>query len=360
MLYLIFIFGEIKSLFMKRIIILSLACLLFTCKEEPKAYATVSGKIENYDEGKIIRIFQGRTFNKIITLNDDGTFMDTLKVESGDYNFQHGSKYGQIYLENDFESSFTTDYENFAESIVYSGDGADINNFTVKSFLISQEHFDAKLFSMGTKEDLDTAIKNYNNAYNELKNKYPKVDSVHFAIVDKNVERTEKQITSYLGSRLAMRAKFPKGSPSPLFENYENFAGGNTSLTDLKGKYVYMDIWATWCGPCKVEIPSLKKLEKDFEGKNIQFVSISIDEGRGYKGDAAAAYEGWKRMIKNSELVGIQLIADNGFKSEFMKAYQINSIPRFLLIDPEGNIVNADAPRPSNPQITELLNSLDI
>ncbi|MFK8059036.1 MAG: TlpA family protein disulfide reductase [Polaribacter sp.] len=67
------------------------------------------------------------------------------------------------------------------------------------------------------------------------------------------------------------------GSPSPKFNGYENNAGGKTSLEDLKGKYVYIDVWATWCGPCIAEIPSLKKVEKDFHNKNIEFVSISID-----------------------------------------------------------------------------------
>ncbi|MCA0152897.1 TlpA family protein disulfide reductase [Winogradskyella vincentii] len=345
---------------MKQLLILGLALSLIACKEEPKDYATISGKIENFDETQSIRIFQGRNYSKIIELNDDGSFKDTLKVVSGDYNFQHGNKYGQIYLENNFESSFTTDYESFAESIVYEGDGSDINNFTVKSFLISNEYFDSNLFSMGTQEDLDNALNNYNNAYKALKEKYFKVDSTHFAIVDENVERTAKQISSYMSSRLAMRANFPKGSSSPVFTDYENFKGNNTSLTDLKGKYVYIDVWATWCGPCKVEIPSLKKLEKQFEDRNIQFVSISVDEGRGYQGDAAAAYEGWKKMVKDKELGGIQLIADNGFNSTFIKDYKINSIPRFILIDPDGNIVNADAPRPSNPQLVELLNSLII
>merc|ERR1711916_38022 len=65
-----------------------------------------------------------------------------------------------------------------------------------------------------------------------------------------------------------------KGMPSPKFVNYENNAGGKTSLDDLQGKYVYIDVWATWCGPCIQEIPSLKKIEKQYHNKNIEFVSI--------------------------------------------------------------------------------------
>ena len=59
--------------------------------------------------------------------------------------------------------------------------------------------------------------------------------------------------------------------------NLPNQNGETISLSDLKGKYVYIDVWATWCGPCIAEIPSLKKVEKLYHNKNIEFVSISID-----------------------------------------------------------------------------------
>ena len=109
-----------------------------------------------------------------------------------------------------------------------------------------------------------------------------------------------------------------------------------------------------------IVINNSKELEKQFEDRNIQFVSISIDDGRGYKGDVRAAYKGWKKMIKDKNLGGVQLLADNGFNSQFMKDYRVNSIPRFIILDPQGKIVNADAPRPSNPELVELLNSLNI
>jgi len=345
---------------MKQLLILCLAISILACKEEPKDYATISGKIENPDESKTLKIFQGRNYEKTITLNDDGTFKDTLKVEAGDYNFQHGKEYGQIYLKNDNESSFETDNNSFADSMVFKGDASDINNFSVQSFLVAKNHFSEDLISSGTKEEVEKALESYKAAYEDIKNKYADVDSTHIARMNQSVENTVQQINRFMAAKLATREALPKGSPSPSFENYENFAGGELSLSDLKGKYVYFDIWATWCGPCIKEIPSLKKVEEQYEGKNIAFVSISVDEGRGYKGDKAAAHAGWKKMVADKDLGGIQLIADNGFQSEFVKNYQINGIPRFILVDPEGNIVNADAPRPSSSDLVELFDELGI
>ncbi|MBT8273023.1 MAG: TlpA family protein disulfide reductase, partial [Bacteroidia bacterium] len=143
-----------------------------------------------------------------------------------------------------------------------------------------------------------------------------------------------------------------KGMPSPVFENYENHKGGEMSLTDLKGKYVYVDVWATWCGPCKREIPYLKEVEAKYHNNNIEFVSTSIDK--------AKDHSAWVEMVKDKELGGIQLFADNDWNSKFVTDYAIEGIPRFLLIDPEGNIVTADAPRPSDPKLVKLFEELKL
>ncbi|MBU2929915.1 TlpA family protein disulfide reductase [Winogradskyella psychrotolerans] len=345
---------------MKRLLLPCIAVTLFACKGEPKDYVTLSGKIANPDESKTLKIFNRRNYEKAITLNDDGTFKDTLKLEAGDYNFQHGKEYGQIYLENDNETSFETDYNSFIDSMVFKGDASDLNNFSVQSFLISKTYFTEQLVGISDMEKVNEAITNYKSAYDDLKNKYSEVDSSHIAIMDRNINMSVEQITKFMERKIATLSAFPKGSPSPVFENYENYAGGTTSLSDLKGKYVYIDLWATWCGPCIKEIPSLKKVEKQYEGKNIEFVSISLDEGRSYKGDAEEAYKGWKKMINEKELGGMQLIADNGFESQFIRDYKVNGIPRFILIDPDGNIVSSDAPRPSTSALVELFNELNI
>lgn len=143
-----------------------------------------------------------------------------------------------------------------------------------------------------------------------------------------------------------------KGLASPKFNNYENNAGGTTSLDDFKGKYVYIDVWATWCGPCKGEIPFLEKVAEQYHGKNIEFVSVSVDKNEDH--------DKWKKMIKDKQMKGVQLLADKQFKSEFVTAYLINAIPRFILIDPKGNIVEPAAPAPSNQKLITLFNELGI
>lgn len=162
--------------------------------------------------------------------------------------------------------------------------------------------------------------------------------------------------TTYPDTREKINEKYDKiktlvkGKPSPVFEGYENYDGGTTSLADLKGKYVYIDVWATWCGPCKAEIPHLQKVEEDYKNKNIHFLSVSIDREKDR--------DAWKTMIAEKDMGGIQVLADNAFNSKFVQDYGIEGIPTFILIDPEGNIVSADAPRPSDKNLRKLFDEL--
>ena len=141
-----------------------------------------------------------------------------------------------------------------------------------------------------------------------------------------------------------------RGNSSPGF-NFKDVNNNMVSLEDLKGKNVYIDVWATWCGPCKVEIPHLKELEESYHDKNIAFVSISVDVPE----DEIK----WKNMIKDKELKGIQLISDNGWDTDFVNNYLIRGIPRFILLDSDGKIVSSDAPRPSsNTKIKNMIDEL--
>lgn len=139
--------------------------------------------------------------------------------------------------------------------------------------------------------------------------------------------------------------KILPGNPSPNFD-YPNVSGEKVALSDFKGKLVYIDVWATWCGPCIREIPSLKALAEDYKDQDLAIVSISIDP--------AKDHGKWLNMVKEKDLQGYQIFADKDWKSDFVTAYNIKGIPRFILLDKEGKIIQADAPRPSDSEIRTL------
>ena len=135
------------------------------------------------------------------------------------------------------------------------------------------------------------------------------------------------------------------GCPSPSF-TATDINGKQVSLESLKGKYVYIDVWATWCGPCRGELPYMTKLEEQYAGKDIHFVGLSCDSNKST----------WEKRIQKGDIKGIQLCI--GPNSDFMQKYLVKGIPRFILLDREGRIIKANAPRPSNPIITKLFDEL--
>lgn len=134
------------------------------------------------------------------------------------------------------------------------------------------------------------------------------------------------------------------GRPSPVFKGVD-VNGKEMTLRDFRGKYIYIDMWATWCGPCQKELPFLKKLEEKFKGRNIVFVGLSIDQDK----------TKWAARVKSGALSGIQLYIGKG--SKFQSDYRISGIPRFILLDPNGRIVNPDMTRPSSEDTEKILNS---
>lgn len=142
-------------------------------------------------------------------------------------------------------------------------------------------------------------------------------------------------------------AKIQQGGEFMEEGAYVDANGAPVAISSLKGKYVYIDVWATWCGPCCAEIPDLKKLETKFHDKNIQFVSISVDHSKA----------AWLKKITDDEMTGIQLYG--GPKAAVMKEFRIDGIPRFILLDRDGRVLDAEMSRPSNPKTVERLNALE-
>jgi thiol-disulfide isomerase/thioredoxin len=140
-----------------------------------------------------------------------------------------------------------------------------------------------------------------------------------------------------------------EGSPGPDFSLID--ANGNIhKLSDFKGNIIYIDFWATWCKPCIKEIPYLEELQEEFKDRDLKFISISIDSEK----DTLK----WKDFVLENDMKGIQLWADQEHHDMFYKNLNIKSIPRFVLLDREGKIIDAQAPRPSDQSLTEVLKKL--
>ena len=135
--------------------------------------------------------------------------------------------------------------------------------------------------------------------------------------------------------------RISKGKMATNFKSVKE-DGTPVELTDLRGKFVVIDVWATWCGPCKQQSPYFEKLAKKYAKENVQFVSLSIDGKK----------EDWLVEVKSKSKHVLNVYSVN---QDFLKGFMINGIPRFILIGTEGEIVNARMPRPSDDSFEFIL-----
>ncbi|MEM7185924.1 MAG: redoxin family protein [Bacteroidota bacterium] len=335
---------------MKQILFICAGLLLVGCAQEVKKdYVTFSGTITDKNSDSVMISSREHKISKTIQVNEDGTFSDTLKVVPGVYRLYDGGESSIMYLENGYDIAMTLDTKEFDETIAYTGVGSENSNFLAEKALLEEKLLDFEIENM-TQDDLSAKMNSIDKEVNDFIDSKENLDTAVVSYAKKGIKSMVKSYSGYLGDLIALRTNLPKGAPSPVFSNYENHAGGATSLEELKGKYIYIDVWATWCGPCKAEIPHLKKVEADYHDKNIQFVSVSIDEPKNY--------DKWVSMVNDKELGGVQVIADNNWQSKWVKDYYIKGIPRFILIDPEGNIISPDAPRPSSPKLRDMFQEI--
>ena len=415
--------------------------------QDLSSYVRLSGEITNPNSDKIT--IRGNGYSKVIKVNTNGAFDDTLAIKEGNFTFYDTKESTAIYLAPGYRLDISFDGKEFDETIKYRGIGEKPNNFNASYFLFNeknnldsetykkienQEYFDYELKTYASIKKLlnESEIENeefltsqadkfrfkmLNNLITKLgedyfagktkaiitqyldseTNKIDFKDSVMFAsnndykyflssyfvsgltsgdlktlelYNEELMEMQKKSIVTTLKRGISfynmekldvyyqtivklvpndkdinrMKEKFDriknlkKGSLSPSF-NYPDSSGKNISLESLKGKLVYVDVWATWCGPCKAQIPFLKQLEENYREEDIAFVSLSIDQLKNISK--------WKDMIVDKELEGIQIIADKAWRSKFVTDYVIEGIPRFILIDKDGNLMNPMAPRPA-------------
>lgn len=257
---------------------------------------------------------------------------------------------------NDEEAMISECYRNFLTAFVtyYASELNGFNKFkdytisTEKKYVIARDYLKGEpflfyltkfLLEMGEKTNPETVKRIYTEMEKE----------------DKTGEYTailKKKLGKWMKTKLPKTAEGKLDIVSAEFK-LQGFNGKEISLADFKGKVIYVDFWASWCGPCKQQFPFSKSLHdqlSDKQKKEVVFLYISIDNTE----------EIWKKAVNSLHLEGEHALSPGGWNSFVAKYYQINSIPRYLLIDKKGNVVNQNAKRPSDDgALQDILNLIE-
>lgn len=284
-----------------------------------------------------------------------GKVFSNFETKKADFRFIKG-RWSEVKKDSAFYASNfteqpeyfeTSEYRDFMRAAIFFLSGANSNlNTDYNSIMAQVKYVATKIKSPSIREFYIQQL-----AMDYIRTKG--IDNAEEMIALHRQHVTSKQPMEIFQKEYDKWAAIKKGAALPTF-SYMDINDKTVKPEDLKGKYVYIDFWATWCGPCKKEIPDLEKLTKLFEGKNIHFVSISIDEHK----------DKWREMVKSENLGGIQLHADGiklhaGPSNELMKLLMVTSIPRFVLLDREGRILNASMTRPSDAETAKTLQKLE-
>ena len=127
----------------------------------------------------------------------------------------------------------------------------------------------------------------------------------------------------------------------------DNYHSLDEVISAHKGKMVYMDIWASWCGPCKAEMPASHKLQEKYKDSDVVFLYVSIDRNN----------KAWEASARQFNLTENSYLARNYPKAKLFQTNNVRSIPRYMLFDKSGRLVDSDANRPSSKRIVEVIDA---
>ena len=353
--------------------LLATLCLGFAMTASAQQTVTIKGKVKFIEPDFTVKVYQRTgTDKKVLAetpVNADHSYTLTVPVEkAGDATVDCGGWQAvDVWLEDenmdiDFRGLDTAKIKIKNPPYVYIRAGKknevmNLVNFaeyrTYQSMIaVSQNVWKAQIEDKKSKQELSSSlyeanIDNRSAWMHYIVENYADVPSVlvPLALLDEEKDTelinktlchleklssiTKQLVADYRQNRAEekmLRERMKEGNPAPEF-TFLNEKGKTVSINKLKGKIIVLDFWASWCGPCRREIPNIKKYYAEYKTKGVQFLSVSID----------AKKDDWTKALKEEQMLWMQGWTPDSGKS-VLKTYQFNGIPFIILIDKEGKI----------------------
>ncbi|MBK6834709.1 MAG: TlpA family protein disulfide reductase [Bacteroidetes bacterium] len=295
-------------------------CYLYAFKEDKKNHSRTKTVLDSSvvsSDGSFAMAFNIK--EQTNTIFFDGTEQTTVLFDVGD----------------DLTLSLNTNM--FDATIMFSGKGAEKNNAIKNCFIITQG-INEKIFAFGSDVDTSVIFSYMNNAYKDYlkivadyKKEIPSL--ANFATEEEmNAESIKEEIRD--NAIFNSKMQLLKGTNALDFTGVD-LKGNKLSSSSFKGKITIIDFWATWCGPCKAEMPSLKELEEKY-GEQINFVSVAL----------YCKKDDWLKMATKLGFKNNIYLSKEDEKQ--IEGYSVGFIPRYLVIDENLKVIDAHAPRPSS------------
>ncbi len=336
-------------------LIATLSLTFFTYSQSP---VTLSGKITHpNNENVFVYQYQekeGKTKKEQISTSivaQDGTFKMTFEVDQiTELIFNDGNESTTFLIGPGDDLFLTLNTKMFDETIEYYGKGAEKNN-AVKNMALMIEEITNLIYESTIDADTGEVFTYIDYELNNLIGLVKDYQSI-----EGFKDYGERLILDLEESKTTLRNAFTENLE--MMQRFEKLIGGNgidisgvdlkgnpISLKKFAGKIIVIDFWAPWCAPCRAEMPAFKDLEKKY-GNKVAFISLGV----------FAKEKEWKKMATDLAFENNIFVAEGNYQQ--FDAWLVNYIPRYVVLNADFKIVNANAPRPSSGELETIIREL--
>lgn len=318
-----------------RILLSLLAIALLGCQPSVKPNFTIQGTMDGDFQGYVYLKYKDVTDSALV---DNGTFSFSGNIDfpvSAVLIPKSGATATSLYFGQENISLTVTPKENvfFLSEIKGSSitDGMESTMLDFRQVLDNEENPATKLFEMSKllieqdptnpfNSDIILALATELNFFS--------ISQINQLIAAMAPSAIDAQSLEGVQTVLARMANLNIGDPFPQF-NLPTLEGETIALSHLKGSYVLVDLWASWCGPCIKAMPTIKKMSQKYADEEFQAISISLDQRE----------EVWKRTNKQVDIQWINALDSNGIEGGLSMDLGVVSLPFYYLVDKEGKIL---------------------